>query len=212
MLTFYYSPGSCALATHIALIDAGAEYKAVRLNFAKEEQRQADYLAINPKARVPSLVTKHGVITETPALLAFVAQSYPKARLAPLDDPFAFARVQEFNCYLCATAHVAHAHKSRGYRWVDPADTGAIAAIQRKVPETMTQIFDLIETRMLQGPFVMGEAYTICDPYLFTLSGWLKGDSVDIDRFPKVHAHRDRMSERASVKRAIAEESEAMAA
>ena len=212
MLTLYYAPHTCALATHIALIDAGASFRAVRLSFAREEQRKPDYLAINPKARVPSLITEDGVLTETPALLAYVAQRFPQARLAPIDDPFAFARVQEFNSYLCSTAHVAHAHRMRGYRWVDPADTAAIAAMQRRVPHSVTQVFELIDSAMLKGPWVMGDTYTICDPYLFTLSQWLETDGVDLARIPKVREHRARMAARDSVKRAIAEQTTAAAA
>ena len=93
MLKFYYAPNTCALASHIALIDAGADYETVRLDFRSEDQRKPEYLAINPKARVPALVTQHGVLTETPALLAYIVQTFPHARLAPLDDAFAFARV-----------------------------------------------------------------------------------------------------------------------
>ncbi len=81
------------------------------------QQNSPEYLAINPKGRVPSLVTDQGVLTETPAMLAFIAQSFPAAKLAPLDDAFAFAKMQAFNSYLCSTVHVAHAHKGRGPRW-----------------------------------------------------------------------------------------------
>ena len=204
MLTLYYSPGSCSLATHIALIDAGADFEARRVDFAEIEQRKPSYLAINPKGRVPALVTEDGTLTETPALLAYVAQRFPAAKLAPLDDPFAFARVQEFNSYLCSTAHVAHAHLRRGARWVDAANTAAIEAMTRYVPVAMTQIFELIDGRMLKGPWVLGEAYSICDPYLYTLSTWLEGDDVDLDRIPNVRDHRGRMAARDSVKRARA--------
>src|SRR5262249_35215253 len=92
MLKLFYSPGSCALASHVALEEAGAQYEAVRLDFRANEQRKPEYLKINPKGRVPALATDRGVLTETPAILAFVAQSFPQARLAPLDDPFAFGR------------------------------------------------------------------------------------------------------------------------
>ena len=202
MLKLYYAVHTCALASHIALEDAGAEYSTVRINFAAEEQRKPEYLAINPKARVPSLVTERGILTETPAMLAFVAQSFPKARLAPLDDPFAFAEVQAFNSYLCATLHVAHAHRMRGYRWAD--DPAAIEAMKRKVPDSVSACYELIESKMLRGPWVMGDAYTICDPYLFTVAQWMEGDSIDPARFPKVRDHRQRMSERAAVRKAIA--------
>lgn len=206
MLKLFYAPHTCSLASHIALIDAGATYETVRLSFKDQDQRKPDYLAINPKARVPSLVTEHGILTETPALLAYIAQRFPAAKLAPLDDPFAFARVQAFNSYLCSTCHVAHAHRMRGTRWVAASETEAIAAMQRKVPESVTQCFELIERDMLQGPWVMGDAYTICDPYLFTLAQWLEADGVDGAKLPRVLAHRQRMAERANVKRAIDEE------
>lgn len=206
MLTLYYAPGTCALATHIALIDAGADYRARRLDFSKEEQRKPDYLAVNPKGRVPALVTEQGVLTETPALLAYVAQRFPAAKLAPTGDPFAFAQVQEFNNYLCATAHVAHAHLRRGSRWVDAKDTAAIEAMKRHVPLSVTQVFELIEGKMLKGPWVLGDTYSICDAYLYTLSTWLEGDGVDLNRIPKVRDHRARMAERDSVKRAHAEQ------
>src|SRR5690349_22827230 len=132
MFSLYYAPGTCALATHIALEEAGAPYQAVLDDFRTQSQRSPDYLAVNPKGRVPALVTESGTLTETPALLCFVAQRFPSAELAPLADPFALAQVQEFNSYLCATVHVAHAHGRRGARWAD--DAAAIEAMQKKVP------------------------------------------------------------------------------
>src|SRR5512147_2967128 len=141
MLKLYYAPGTCALASHIALQEAGADYTAERLDFRANQQNSPEYLAINPKGRVPSLVTERGILTETPAMLAFIAQSFREAKLAPLDDAFAFAQVQAFNSYLCSTVHVAHAHKMRGYRWAD--DPAAIAAMKAKVPQSVGECFDL---------------------------------------------------------------------
>jgi glutathione S-transferase len=204
MFKLYYAPGTCALASHIALEEAGAKYEVTRIDFSRGEQRQPAYLAINPKGRVPALVTGQGVLTETPAILAFVAQTFPQARLAPLDDAFAFAQVQAFNSYLCSTVHVAHAHRMRGTRWAD--DPAAIADMKRKVPQTMSEAFALIERDMLKGPWVMGKAYTICDIYLFALGQWLEGDGVDLALLPKIADHRQRVSERAAVKSVVAAE------
>jgi glutathione S-transferase len=201
MIKLYYSPGACSLASHIALEEAGADYTAERLNFAANQQQSPEYKAINPKARVPAMVTDRGVLTETPAILAFIAQSYPKAGLAPLADPFAFAQMQAFNSYLCATVHVAHAHKGRGTRWAD--DPAAIAEMKRKVPESMGACFDLIE-RQFNGPWAMGDSFTVSDPYLFTLSGWMEGDGLDLARYPKVMDHRRRMLERPAVSKVMA--------
>jgi glutathione S-transferase len=202
MLKLFFAANTCALASHIALEEAGAEYEAIRVDFRTNEQRKPEYLAVNPKGRVPALVTERGILTETPAILAFVAQSFPTANLAPLDDPYEFARVQAFNSYLCSTVHVAHAHRMRGYRWAD--DPIAIADMQRKVPTTVGDCFELIETTMLAGPWVMGDRYTVCDPYLFTLSQWLDGDGVDVKRFPKVVDLVQRINARPAVQRALA--------
>ncbi|MEM9356084.1 MAG: glutathione S-transferase N-terminal domain-containing protein [Pseudomonadota bacterium] len=203
-MKFYYSPGSCALASHIVLAEAGADYEPVRVDFSSDEQKQPDYLAINPKGRVPSLITDDGTLTETPAILAYLAQKFPEAGLAPLDNPFAFARAQEFNSYLCSTVHVAHAHKSRGKRWAD--DSAAIAEMTRKVPESVLAAFQLIEDGMLKGPWVLGEKFSICDAYLYTVAHWLEGDGIEPkSQLPRVAEHRDRVAERPAAKRAIAE-------
>jgi glutathione S-transferase len=201
-MKLYYSAGSCSLASHIALEESGADYEAVRLDLKAKQQQTPDYLAINPKGRVPALVTDRGILTESPAILAYVAQTRPQARLAPLDDPFEFATAQAFNSFLCSTVHVNHAHGMRGSRWAD--DPAAQEAMKQKLPETMASAFQLIEDRMFVGPWVLGEQYSICDPYLFTLARWLEGDRVDIARFPKVAAHFARIQERPAVRRVLA--------
>ena len=109
--------------------------------------------------------------------------------------------------YLCATVHVAHAHRARGYRWAD--DPAAFEAMKKKVPQSVGACFALIERGMLRGPWVMGDAYTIADPYLFTLARWMEVDGVDPNAFPRVLDHRDRMAERPAVQRAL--ESEGLA-
>lgn len=203
MLTLFYTPKTCALATHIALIDAGADYTLKRVDFSQGEQRTPDFLAVNPKGRVPALVTSQGILTETPALLTYLAQSFPQANLAPT-DPFALAQLQAFTSFLSSTLHVAHAHGPRGNRWTD--DPAAQAALKAYVPTSMTAAFKLVEDGMLQGHFVMGEHYTIADPYLFTMSTWIEADQVDTTQIPRILAHREMMSKRPSVIRALSEE------
>jgi glutathione S-transferase len=202
MLTLYYARGTCALATHLALEIAGADYQAVRLDFAQQQQRSPEYLKINPKGRVPALVTPQGVLTETPALLQYVAQTHPKAALAPLDDAFALAKVNEFNSYLCSTVHVNHAHRGRGYRWTD--DAAAQEALKAKVPQNMGECFEYIETQLLRGPWVFGETLTVSDLYLFTISQWLEGDGVDVKRFAKVSALCQRLEQMPAVAKVMA--------
>jgi glutathione S-transferase len=197
MLKLFTATGTIGLACEIALEEAGADYEAIRMNFREDAQRQPEYLAINPKSRVPALVCDHGVITEAPAILGYVAQTFPQARLAPLDDSFAMARVQAFNSYLCSWVHPAAAHRYRGYRWAD--DPVALKDMARKAPEVFAAAMGVIESAYLRGPWVMGERYTICDPYLYVISSWLPRDGIDMAQFPKVAEHFARMGDRAAV-------------
>ncbi|MEQ9121413.1 MAG: glutathione S-transferase family protein, partial [Alphaproteobacteria bacterium] len=200
----YFSPGSCALASHIALEEAGADYRARRVDFAANEQQSPDFLKVNPKGRVPALVTPMGVLTESPAMLVYIAQTHPAARLAPIEDAFAFARLQAFMSYLCSTLHVAHAHRQRGRRWAD--DEAALEAMRRKVPQSVGDAFAYLEAHAFEGPFAMGSAYTVADPYLFTMARWMEGDGVDPARFPKIQAHMEAMRARPAVQAALAAE------
>ncbi len=203
MMKLFYSVGSCARASHIALEESGADYEAVRIVTKNGDQRKPEYLALNPKGRVPALVTDQGVLTENVAILAFVAQSFPAARLAPT-DPWRFAQAQAFNSYLASTVHVAHAHRVRGERWAD--EEASYADMRRKVPQTVGDCFALIEREFLQGPWVLGADYSICDAYLFTLADWLEGDGVDPARFPRVLDHRERVRMRPAVRQVLAQE------
>jgi glutathione S-transferase len=200
-MKLFHAPGSCSLASLIALEEAGADFEVARMSTRDGDQRRPEYLAVNPKGRVPALVTDQGVLTETIAILAFVARRFPAAGLAP-DDPWAFAQMQAFNSYLASTVHVAHAHRHRGYRWAD--EESSFEDMRRKVPQTVGDGFGLIEREMLRGPWVMGDQYTVADGYLFTLADWLEGDGVDPASFPRVLEHRERVRARPAVARALA--------
>lgn len=204
MYTLYFAPGSCALATHIALAESGLPYAVRRVDTKGGEQRSEAYLKINPKGRVPALVTENGALTETVALLSYIAQLAPAKKLAPLDDPFQLARMQGFNTYLASTVHVNHAHGPRGSRWADEASS--LADMLNKVPQTMRDCFTLIEKDFLEGPWVLGENYSVADGYLMTMARWLATDKIDIADFPKVAAHYERMLARPAVQKALEEE------
>lgn len=202
MLTLFAgSISTCSLASHLALEEAGANYKVTRLDFTKGEQRSSDYLKVNPKGRVPALATDKGIITENPAILYYIAQTHPAAKLAP-DDAFALGQMQAFNSYLCSTVHPAHAHKLRGARWSD--DPAVIEALKIKVPQNMADCFTLIQNEYLKGPWVMGEQYTVADCYLYTIACWLEGDGVDPKTVPGIIAHRERVQARPAVQKVLA--------
>lgn len=203
MLKLFFSPGSIARASLITLYEVEADFEAVRVDFSKAEQTQAAYREINPKGRVPALVTEQGIVTETPAILVYLAHCYPEANLLP-EGPFAFAQLQSFHSYLASTVHVNHAHRFRGARWAD--QESSFEDMRQKVPETMLSSMRLIEEALLQGPWVFGEHYTVADAYLFTVSSWLDGDGVDVSQLPRVMAHHRRMQARSAVAAALARE------
>src|SRR5471030_461162 len=178
MLKLFYAPGACSLAPHIALEEAGADYEVERVSLQKGGQRSPAYLAINPKGRVPALQTDRGVLTENPAILGYIAQSFPSAALAPNGDAFAFGDMQAFNLFLAATVHVAFAHAFRPERYADGDE--AARAMRAKAPEALASAFALIEEKLADGrPFVQGGAYTVADPYLFVFSRWLGARRLD---------------------------------
>ena len=206
MLKLFYGSNACSLASHIALTEAGADFEAIRLNLKAGDQHKPEYLAINPKGRVPALVTPRGILTENMVILGWVAQSYPQAHLKPEGDFFAFSEMQSFNLYLASTIHVTFAHLFRTARWAD--SESAIAEIQAKVPSSLASQWKLIEDRLGDGrPWVCGTQYTVADSYLYVFARWLERDGAGGSAaMPLTRAHRDRMQARAAVQKVLAVE------
>jgi len=198
-ITFYTAQQSIGVVSHIALEESGLDYELVAVDFSANQQSSTEYLKINPKARVPSLVLERGILTETPAILTYIAQQAPESVIALPDDSYEYAQIQSFNSYLASTVHVAHAHKRRGSRWVE--DEGAMQAMSDYVPKSMGACMALIENDMLNTPWVHGQRYSISDPYLYRIASWLAADGVDINQFPKIKAHYEAMRLRTSVQR-----------
>ena len=202
--TLYYAPGVCSLASHIAFEEAGADVQYVRLDLAKGDSRQSDYLAMNPKGRVPLVVTEKGRLTESPAILAWIAQSWPEAQLAPLNDPWALAQVNSFNAYLSGTLHgQAFAGIFRPARFAD-GEAGE-AAVKGKAYQTLRETMDIIENKLGDDGWVHGD-YSTSDPYLMVLAGWLANTELHLEAFPKLSAHTRRVRARPAVQRAFAAE------
>lgn len=196
MLKLHYAPRTISVATAIALHEAGLAFEAVEVDFASAEQTTPGYHRINPKGRVPALETDRGILTETGALLDYVAALAPEAGLVP-DDPFEAARMREVMYYLASTMHVNHAHKMRGYRWAN--DEASHRDMAAKVAQTMTASCGYVETCCLAGPFVLGDRLSAADPYLFTICTWLDGDGVDRAPFERINTFMRAMEARPSV-------------
>jgi glutathione S-transferase len=205
-LKFYYSPGACALASHIALEEAGAEFEPVRVALAKGEQNTPEYRRINPKGRVPALAVDDWIITENPAILRFVARSNPTAKLWP-EDPRAEAACAEWMAWMSCTVHAAYAHIRRAERYATGDE--AIENVKAKGRESCREIWAAIDAKLAQGPWAAGEQYSVADGYLQVFWNWGKGPVLGYDMakdFPNWTAHARRMAQRPAVQRAFARE------
>ena len=190
MLTLFASKGSVSVASAIMLGETETEYKLEFLDFSQADQTEKSYLNINPKGRVPALVTPHGMLTETGAILEYVAPDFiPQAA-------YSAARVREIIHYLASTMHVNHAHKMRGARWAD--DPVAVENMVIKVLETMAKSCAYLE-EIISGPYIFRSKITIADAHLFTIAQWLKGDEVEIKDYPKLARFEREFATRPSV-------------
>ena len=191
MLKLHYAPRTISVAVAMALEEVGTPYEPVLVDFSKGEQTTAAYHKLNPKGRVPALETPHGVLTETGALLEYVAPA-----LVPT-DPFAAAKMRELMCYLNGTMHPNHAHGLRGIRWAD--QEASFADMKQKVPQTMAASCAYVEEALATLPFPNGEGKVVSDFYLYVVLSWLPGDRVDIAEFSTLQDFQHRMNTRASV-------------
>lgn len=200
-MQLYYFPGAIAVASAITLQEAGLKFEPVLVDFTKAEQTKSGYHAVNPKGRVPSLVTDQGILTETGAIAEYVSAMAPQAGLVP-QDPWQAAQMRAVMCYLASTMHVAHAHMMRGSRWA--RQESSFADMQSKVAENMADCCAYLENGPFKGPYTLGKTISLADPWLFTVCTWLEGDGVDIAAYPKLAAFYELMQTRPSV-RAIKE-------
>lgn len=197
MLKLYYSPGACAMASHIALEEAGADYEAIKIDLKTGEQKTPEYLAINPAGVTPALVTDEGVLTENLVIMGYVAQTHPEAKLADTRSSFHFGKMQSFNGFLGASLHPAI---SRAL-FARPLLEGEAKAAAM---EAALVKYRLVEDALFKGPWVMGEAYTIADGYLSVFTRWgRQAGFLDAARFPKLNDHLDRIQARPAVQRVL---------
>lgn len=196
MLKLYYSPGACALASHIAFEEAGADYEAAPIDLKKGEQRTPEYLAVNPAGVTPALETDQGVLTENSVIMTWIADLHPDKNLVP-ENAFERARMDAFNGWAGSSLHPALGRLlfSRPPLEGEARDAALKNALAK---------LDLAEQHLLKGPFVMGEQYTVADGYLSVFTRWSRQAGVlSRESYPKLNAHLDVVQARPAVLRAL---------
>lgn len=202
-LRLYYSPGACSLVPHVALEEAGAEFEAVRTAIAEKAHKRPEYLAIHPRGLIPAMAAEGTVITENIAVLAWIGHRWPGSGQLPLDDLPALARVFETLSWFATTVH---------YGGFGPIFRARAAGIERPEAELAADrerlrgLFGEIDALLAPGPWLLGERYSLADPYPLTFRRWARRLELDVAPHRHWAAHSERMVERPAVRRALARE------
>ncbi|EZP83957.1 putative glutathione S transferase [Novosphingobium resinovorum] len=205
MLTLYYNPGSCSLASHAALEEAGLAYGLERVDLGKDAQNAPAYRDKNPWGKVPALQIGEGVLTENIAILSYIAEQAPERILLPVSG-IERARALEWLALLSSTVHVAFRPIFR------PGRLASTAEGQEDVTatglESLRTVLELLDERLGQGPYALGEQFSLCDLYLFVFVLWSRRPALagKLGALPRLGAFGERLAARPSVVAAMTQE------
>lgn len=208
MLTFYYSPGACSMAPHIALEEAGVRFDGKPISLKRGDQRQPAYLALNPKGKVPLLLIDGRPLTENVAILTYIARTHPEARLLPAGNPEAEAQAISFLAWLTSAVHPTLGRFFGPQRYTDLPNSAD--NVKKLAAAQTAENFALIEKQLEGRDWVLGD-YSVADAYLFVFQRWARALQLDLKPFKNYNAHYERMEKRPAVQRMLAREAEAQA-
>lgn len=204
-LQLYFAPGSSSLAPLVALEELDIPYLGHRLDLAAGDQHKPDYLKVNPRGRVPTLLVDGQPVTEVLAILTYLAHRYPHSELLPLADPLKLAKAYEVMSWFASTVHVAFAQIARPERYADDEATKAALATpgEARFARTLTDIERLARG---PGPWLLGDAFSAVDAYALVIWRWAERRSIDTALYPAWSAKAARAFARPSVVRALRKE------
>ncbi|PPE68349.1 glutathione S-transferase family protein [Caldimonas thermodepolymerans] len=198
MLTLYYHPLACSLGAQLALADAGIPHEAVYVDLAGD---RSAYRQINPLGTVPAIRTEAGVLTETTAIHAWLAQAYPEAGLLP-KDPFGFAQGVSLLAWLAASAQPARRQVRMPARFTSEA--ACHAQIQATGRELFERCLQRIDGLLAGKDWVLGgDRPSSCDYQLMVYANWCALDGLALDPWPNFRQLRDRLLQRPAVRRVL---------
>jgi glutathione S-transferase len=200
MLTLCYCPGACSMASHIIMEESGEKYTARRIDLANGEQRSAEYMQINPHARVPALGLDNGeFISENAAILPFLGKRFGLWT----DDPVTEAKMMSFIGWVASTVHPAQAHIGRPERYA--TDPAAHANLRETGKQTFHANLKEIDQMYAGKDWLFGR-YTVTDPYAFVLYTWGVRRELPMQELKNYTAFKDRMLQRPAVQRVVEDE------
>ena len=202
-IKLYYAPGACSLASHIAIEEVGIPYETQKLNLMEGDQRKPEYLRLNPRGRVPTLVVDDHVLTENVGILAYFGGGYPQAGLFP-KKTWDQAKLMSTLAWLSNTVHPTYGHIMRVQRYVDGDDHQE--AVKAKARESLQGYLEEID-KLLEGhKWAIANQYTVADPYLLVFYRWANRAKLPVRELKNYSALVDRVMARPAVKKVMADE------
>ncbi|MBS0581728.1 MAG: glutathione transferase GstA [Proteobacteria bacterium] len=198
-MKLYYSPGVCSLSPHIVAQELGLPLKFEKVDTkTRQTETGADFLAINPKGYVPVLELDDGqVLTEGPAIVQYLGDLKPGNTVVPANGTFARVRLQEMLGYINSEIH-------KSYSPLFHAETPEATRAERKA--YLRKRYALLDAILAKQPWLLGDAFTAADAYLFVVTRWAKGAGVDLSEFHALAAFQERVVARPAVHAAMAAE------
>ena len=195
-MKLYYSPGACSLSPHIVATEAGIPLELVKVDTrTKTIQKEGDFWAVNPTGYVPALELDNGeVLTEGPAIVQYLADQRPAARLAPENGSFERTRVQEMLNYITSELHKTYSPLFK---------PDILPAVREERLEYLRKRYGVLEKRLEGRKFLFGEQFTIADAYLFVVTNWARSVKFDLSEFPNIEAFQKRVGSRKSTLQAM---------
>jgi glutathione S-transferase len=203
MMTLYFSPGACSLASHIGLEESGAPYEIKPILLAKQQQKTEAYLKINPRGKVPAFVVDGKVLVENTAILTYLARRFPEKKLLPA-DPAEEARCIGTMCWFSSVVHPSYQRSHRPERFAE--GEAAQAAVKENGRKSFWANLQEIDTMIQGNDWVMGREFTAVDGYALVFYGWAEHSGFPVKELGAYTAWRERMMQRPTVKKCVEEE------
>lgn len=198
-MKLYYAPQACSLAPHIVLRELDLSFELVRVdNSTKLTVTGENFLAINPKGYVAALQLDNGeVLTESPAILQYLADLRPEANLAPANGTFERVRLQEWLNFVSTEIH-------GGLGWL--FNSQFPDEVKVLIKEKLFKRFVVLSQTLEGQDYLMAGGFSIADAYLFTVLRWTQLFGIDLDQWPALARFQARVDSRPAVKAALAAE------
>jgi glutathione S-transferase len=201
-LTLYYAPVACSMVPYINLTEAAADFEVVPVNMGKQQQMTPEYLKLNPKHKVPTLVIDGDPLTENVAINTWIAQTFPKAKLLP-EDPMKRIKAISLMAWCASGIHPALTPNNSPKRYCDMP--GSEESVKQCAQKLLDENFTIADG-LLAGRDWFYDHFTAVDSYFFwTFIRATRFDLkyLDLSKFKNCMAHLDRMKQRASVKKLL---------